>query len=73
MGGRTIFGACIYERDVPEEDAPLMERLRAAGAILIGKTTTPEFGWKGARGSTPPPSMGEGRPRMSSGFADHST
>jgi len=29
------------------DDAPLVARLRAAGAILFGKTTTPEFGWKG--------------------------
>ena len=50
-GVRTTFGSCIYERNVPEEDAPLVERLRAAGAILIGKTTTPEFGWKGATDS----------------------
>src|SRR5579863_7804022 len=29
------------------EDAPAVARLREAGAILLGKTTTPEFGWKG--------------------------
>ena len=28
------------------EDAPLVKRLRAAGAVIIGKTTTTEFGWK---------------------------
>lgn len=28
------------------EDSPAIERLRAAGAIFFGKTTTPEFGWK---------------------------
>lgn len=28
-------------------DAPAVARLRAAGAVLLGKTTTPEFGWKG--------------------------
>jgi aspartyl-tRNA(Asn)/glutamyl-tRNA(Gln) amidotransferase subunit A len=32
---------------VPDEDAPFVERLAAAGAISIGKTTVPEFGWKG--------------------------
>ncbi|HEX3432328.1 MAG TPA: amidase [Rhizomicrobium sp.] len=32
-------------------DAPAVARLRAAGAILIGKTTTPEFGWKGTTDS----------------------
>ncbi len=33
------------------EDAPAVARLREAGAVLIGKTTTPEFGWKGATDS----------------------
>ena len=50
-GVRTTFGSRIYERNVPEEDAPLVERLKAAGAIVVGKTTTPEFGWKGATDS----------------------
>jgi len=31
----------------PDEDAPVVQRLKAAGAIVLGKTTTPEFGWKG--------------------------
>jgi len=30
-----------------DADAPAVERLRAAGAVFLGKTTTPEFGWKG--------------------------
>lgn len=30
-----------------EEDAPAVARLREHGAVLVGKTTTPEFGWKG--------------------------
>lgn len=50
-GVRTAFGSRIYERNVPGEDAPVVERLRAAGAILVGKTTTPEFGWKGTTDS----------------------
>ena len=29
------------------DDAPAVARVRAAGAVIIGKTTTPEFGWKG--------------------------
>jgi amidase len=43
-GIRTTFGSCIYEDFVPEEDALIVERLRRAGAITVGKTNTPEFG-----------------------------
>jgi aspartyl-tRNA(Asn)/glutamyl-tRNA(Gln) amidotransferase subunit A len=50
-GVRTTFCSWIYETNVPGEDAPLVERLKAAGAILVGKTTSPEFGWKGATDS----------------------
>jgi amidase len=45
-GIRTTMGSKIFEGNVPEEDALLVERLRAAGGILIGKTNTPEFGCK---------------------------
>ena len=43
-GIRTTFGSPIYREHVPQEDALLVERLSAAGAITIGKTNTPEFG-----------------------------
>ncbi len=43
-GIRTTFGSPIFRDYVPEEDAPLVAALRAAGAITIGKTNTPEFG-----------------------------
>jgi aspartyl-tRNA(Asn)/glutamyl-tRNA(Gln) amidotransferase subunit A len=43
---RTTMGSVIFADQVPGEDAVPVERLRAAGAILIGKTTTPEFGHK---------------------------
>ena len=45
-GVRTMFGSRIREKCVPEEDAPAVARVVAAGAIPIGKTTTPEFGFK---------------------------
>jgi len=45
-GIRTTFGSRLYEKNVPTEDARAVARLRRAGAILIGKTTTPEFGAK---------------------------
>lgn len=44
---RTTFGSKLLENDVTTFDAPLVERLRSAGAILIGRTNSPEFGWKG--------------------------
>ena len=45
-GVRTTFGALPYKDNVPDQDAAAVARLRAGGAILIGKTTTPEFGSK---------------------------
>jgi amidase len=42
-GIRTTFGSKLFEGHVPDEDALVVERLRAAGAIVIGKTNTPEF------------------------------
>lgn len=43
-GLRTTFGSPILADFVPETDSILVERLRRAGAIIIGKTNTPEFG-----------------------------
>jgi amidase len=43
-GVRTTYGSLVYEKNIPAEDHLLAERLKAAGAILIGKTNTPEFG-----------------------------
>jgi amidase len=43
-GIRTTFGSPIYKDFIPEEDSLLVERIRQAGAILVGKTNTPEFG-----------------------------
>lgn len=47
-GVRTTWGCKLYADHVPEEDAPAVERLKAAGGILAGKTNTPAFGWIGA-------------------------
>ena len=43
-GIRTTLGSPVYKDSVPAEDALLVERLKAAGAITLGKTNTPEFG-----------------------------
>ena len=43
-GIRTTFGSPIYRDFVPDTETVMVERLRAAGAITIGKTNTPEFG-----------------------------
>ena len=43
-GIRTTFGSPIYAEFVPEESELFVERIHAAGAIVIGKTNTPEFG-----------------------------
>jgi aspartyl-tRNA(Asn)/glutamyl-tRNA(Gln) amidotransferase subunit A len=45
-GVRTTFGAVPYRENLPDHDAVAVARLRAQGAILVGKTTTPEFGSK---------------------------
>ena len=46
-GIRTMRGSKIFENYIPSEDAPLVARLKEAGGIMMGKTTTPEFGFKG--------------------------
>ena len=43
-GIRTTFGSRIFADLVPAADSILVERVRAAGAITLGKTNTPEFG-----------------------------
>ncbi len=43
-GIRTTFGSPFYRDNVPSRDAPIVTRIRAAGAITVGKTNTPEFG-----------------------------
>lgn len=51
-GGPTLKGSkTISETGSWDEDAPSVARLRAHGAVFLGKTTTPEFGWKGVTDS----------------------
>jgi aspartyl-tRNA(Asn)/glutamyl-tRNA(Gln) amidotransferase subunit A len=42
-GVRTTFGSLAFKDFVPDRDALAVARVKAAGAILVGKTTTPEF------------------------------
>lgn len=46
-GIRTTLGSSAYRDFVPDEDDVVVERLRDAGAIVIGKTNVPEFGYSG--------------------------
>lgn len=46
-GVRTTSGSAAYKDFIPEDDDICVERLLAADAILLGKTTAPEFGYSG--------------------------
>ncbi len=47
-GWPTLRGSKTIDPKGPwNDDAPVVARLREHGAVLLGKTTTPEFGWKG--------------------------
>jgi amidase len=44
MGIRTTYGSLLYRDYIPDYDALVVERMKNAGAIVLGKTNTPEFG-----------------------------
>lgn len=44
---KTVCGSKAYENFIPEEDDIVVERLRDAGAVFLGKTNVPEFGYSG--------------------------
>jgi aspartyl-tRNA(Asn)/glutamyl-tRNA(Gln) amidotransferase subunit A len=50
-GWPTLRGSSRLSPSFDDEDSPAVARLRAAGCVLLGKTTTPEFGWKGVTDS----------------------
>lgn len=51
-GTPTLRGSRTVRAEGPwPEDAPSVARLRESGAVFVGKTTTPEFGWKGVTDS----------------------
>lgn len=46
-GIKTVSGSWAYADFVPDEDDIVVERLKAAGAVILGKTNVPEFGYSG--------------------------
>lgn len=50
-GVRTTRGSLLWQDWVPDFDASVVERVYAAGGLLLGKTNTPELGWKGDAGN----------------------
>ncbi|GAG90430.1 unnamed protein product, partial [marine sediment metagenome] len=46
-GVRTTYGSKIFENFIPEDDDITVKRLKNAGCVILGKTNTPEFGFKG--------------------------
>jgi aspartyl-tRNA(Asn)/glutamyl-tRNA(Gln) amidotransferase subunit A len=50
-GIRTTRGSLLSADWIPDEDPPIMERIYAAGAVMLGKTNTPEYGWKADSGN----------------------
>lgn len=50
-GMETAYGSHVFAGNVPERDAEVVARMRRAGAILLGKTNTPEFGHKALTGN----------------------
>lgn len=47
-GVRTTMGSLAYKDQIPDADSAVVERVRASGAVMLGKTNTPEFGLLGA-------------------------
>lgn len=50
-GIRTTRGSLLWQDWIPDFDAPLVERIYAAGGVILGKTNTSEFGWKADSGN----------------------
>ncbi len=50
---RTTFGSRVMAHNIAQADAPSVERVKEAGACILGKTTTTEFGCKAGGGDSP--------------------
>ncbi|UCC20642.1 MAG: amidase, partial [Promethearchaeota archaeon] len=46
-GIRTTYGSKLMENNIPGNDATIVKRMRDAGVVILGKTNTPAFGYKG--------------------------
>ena len=46
-GLRTTMGSAVFQDRIPDIDSVVVERVRQAGAVILGKTNTPEFGQSG--------------------------
>jgi aspartyl-tRNA(Asn)/glutamyl-tRNA(Gln) amidotransferase subunit A len=73
-GIRTTLGSLLWEDNVPTANAVVVDRAYAAGVVMLGKTNTPEYGWKGETtnrvfGTTRNPWNPERTPGGSSGGA----
>lgn len=44
-GVRTTYGSNLYADHIPDRDAEVVRRVRAAGAVVVGKSHLPEFAW----------------------------
>ncbi|HEY8112958.1 MAG TPA: amidase, partial [Actinomycetes bacterium] len=73
-GIRTASGSHAYADFVPDEDDVVVERIKAAGAVVIGKTQVPEFGYSGT-GQTPlaEPTRNPWNPERTSGGSSAGT
>lgn len=67
-GVPTRNGSVVYGDWVPDEDDIVVERIKAAGAVILGKTTVPEFGYSAA-GHSPvsPPARNPWNPELTPG------
>ncbi|MFX1243169.1 MAG: amidase family protein, partial [Promethearchaeota archaeon] len=45
-GIRTTYGSLLFENNIPRNDEAVVKRIRDAGVVILGKTNTPEFGYK---------------------------